>query len=105
MINLKTQLADISCEIIAKVGAAKGLFVEAIRSAMDGNNEVAKRQIAEGEEIFREGRKLHSTLLTKFANGEEVTVDILLVHAQCQMMSAEDFKVIAEQFVYNGERE
>lgn len=31
--------------------------------------------------------------------GTEVHVDLLLVHAECQMMSAEDFKVIAEEVI------
>lgn len=96
---MNEELAAISCEIIAKVGAAKGLFVEAIELAAKGEIEKAKQSLKEGEEVFNEGHASHGKLLADFADGKEVNIDLLLVHAECQMMSAEDFKVIAEEVI------
>ena len=92
-------LAKVSCEIIAKVGTAKGLFVEAIELAAAGQLENARAHLAEGEQIFNQGHQAHGELLSQFEAGTEVHVDLLLVHAECQMMSAEDFKVIAEEVI------
>lgn len=38
-------------------------------------------------------------LITRAAQGEPVPVDILLVHAEDQLMSAEDFKILTERFI------
>lgn len=99
------QMTELNCELIGCVGAAKGLFVEAIEEAMRGNLDAAERLYTQGEEAFLKGHHVHAGLLTRFAEGEEVPVDILTVHAQCQMMSAEDFKVLAERLIRYGQEQ
>lgn len=96
---MNDQMAELNCQLIGCVGSAKGLFIEAIEEAMQGNLDKARSLYEQGEEAFHEGHRIHAGLLTKFANGEEVPVDILLVHAQCQLMSAEDFKILAERLL------
>ena len=98
-------LAELNCELIGCVGTAKGLFVEAIEKAMDGSLEEARALYEQGEEAFLQGHKVHAGLLTRFAEGEEIAVDILMVHAQCQMMSAEDFKVLAQKLIEYREKQ
>ena len=98
-------MAELNCELIGCVGAAKGLFVEAIDEAMDGNLAAARDLYEQGEEAFLRGHKVHAGLLTRFAQGEEIAVDILTVHAQCQMMSAEDFKVLAQKLIEHREKQ
>ncbi len=103
-IQMQQELTNVSCEIIAKVGTAKGLFVEAIETAAAGQLDQARALLSEGEQIFNQGHEAHGQLLTQFAAGAEVKVDLLLVHAECQMMSAEDFKVIAEEVIAIAEK-
>lgn len=98
-------MAELNCELIGCVGAAKGLFVEAIEEAMDGKLAAARDLYEQGEEAFLKGHKVHAGLLTRFAQGEEIAVDILMVHAQCQMMSAEDFKVLAQKLIEHREKQ
>ena len=38
-------------------------------------------------------------MLTKTAQGEKVEMDLLLTHAEDQLMSAEAFGILAERFV------
>ena len=38
-------------------------------------------------------------MLTKEANGELGNAGVLLIHAEDQLMSAEAFKIIAEEFI------
>ena len=101
---MQQELTNVSCEIIAKVGTAKGLFVEAIETAAAGQLDQAHALLSEGEQIFNQGHEAHGQLLSQFAAGAEVKVDLLLVHAECQMMSAEDFKVIAEEVIAIAEK-
>ena len=89
----------ISFQIISAVGTARSMYIEAIEEAKRGNIEQARKLIAEGEEIFVEGHRAHAQLIQKEANGEAVIPQLLLVHAEDQLMSAEGFKIIATQFV------
>ena len=46
-----------------------------------------------------DGHAAHGELLTKFANGELPPMDILMTHAEDQLMSAEAFGILAEKFI------
>lgn len=96
---MDNQLTEMSCRIIAAVGEAKGLYIEAIKSAKIKDIDQAIAKIEEGDRCYAQGHSIHKELLTKFASGEKIEVDILLVHAECQMMSAEDFQLIAKEVV------
>lgn len=89
----------IAFQIIASAGSARSMFVEAISLARVGKIQEARKKIQEGEECFVEGHKAHASLLTSVADGAEVKMDILLVHAEDQMMSAETFKMVAEELI------
>jgi Phosphotransferase system cellobiose-specific component IIA len=66
--------------------------------ASQGDFEEAERLIAEGKAIFLEGHKAHTDLLAIMAK-EEIVMDLLLTHAEDQLMSAEAFGILAEKFV------
>lgn len=90
-------------EIISNVGAARSCFIEAIQLAKQGKKEEASQAIKNGEQFFVQGHQAHAKLIQKEATNEEVKVSLLLIHAEDQLMSAEAFKIIAEEFmdVYN----
>lgn len=85
--------------IIAAVGTARSCFIDAIREAKEGNFEVAEEKMAEGNQFFLQGHKEHSKLVQKEASGEKLDFSLILVHAEDQMMSAEGFKILAEEFI------
>lgn len=95
--NEELNLANM--EIISKAGEAKSLFIEAIDDALENRKEDALLKIKEGKKIFNEGHKAHAKLLQLMASGENLTPDLFTIHAQCQMMSAEDFLIIAQKTV------
>ena len=88
-----------SLNIIANVGTARSNYIAAIDKASEGDFKEAERLIKEGEEAFNEGHQAHSQLLTKMANGEDVTMTLLLTHAEDQLMSAEAFGILAKKFI------
>ena len=59
----------------------------------------AEELIAEGEKVFIEGHDKHNELLQKEASGEGNVVNLLILHAEDQLMSAEGFKIIAQEFI------
>ena len=86
-------------QIISNVGAARSSYIEAIQCAKNGQFEEAHVKIKEGESLFNEGHKAHGELIQKEANGEKTEFSLLLVHAEDQLMSAEGFRILSEEFI------
>ena len=91
------EVTEISCELISYIGSAKSYFVEALRCANRGDVQGAKKALEEGRADYTTAYKSHTKLLDMFSNGIEVKVDLLLLHAECSLMSTEDFKALAEE--------
>lgn len=89
----------ISFQIISTVGAARSSYIEAIQEAKLGHIDEAKALIKEGETLFIQGHHAHASLIQKEANGELTITSLLLIHAEDQLMSAESFKIIAEEMI------
>jgi Phosphotransferase system cellobiose-specific component IIA len=89
----------IAFNIIATVGTARSNYIGAIDAAAEGNFEEAEKLIKEGQDAYVEGHDAHAKLLTQTAQGNAVTMDLLLTHAEDQLMSAEAFGILAERFV------
>lgn len=89
----------ISFQIISAVGTERSMYIEAIELAKQGKIEEARKMIKEGEEAFVQGHSAHAELIQKEAGGESVQANLLLIHAEDQLMSAEAFQIIATQFI------
>lgn len=95
-----TEELTLACfQIITYVGTARSCYVNAIQSAKAGKFEEAADLIKQGDEAFVQGHDGHQDLLTKEMNNELESVGILVLHAEDQLMSAEGFKIIAEEFI------
>lgn len=89
----------ISFQIISAVGSARSMYIEAIQLAKQGDIEGAQKLMKEGEEVFVEGHHAHAKLIQQEASGEGNTITLLLLHAEDQLMSAEGFKIIADEMI------
>jgi PTS system cellobiose-specific IIA component len=89
----------LSFEIITYVGSARSMYIDAIRAAKLGNFEEAEKLMVEGSEFFLKGHRAHAGLIQKEAGGEKSAYSLLLVHAEDLLMSAETFKILAEEFI------
>lgn len=89
----------IAFEIIASVGCARSCYIEAIHAARDGKFDEAADLIKQGKDEFIKGHDAHFSLVQKAAAGQSAPTDILLTHAEDQLMSAEGFGILAEEFV------
>lgn len=91
---------ELTCfQIISSVGMARSLFIEAIQEAKAGNFDVAEQKINEGNENFTTGHHAHAQLIQQEASGEVTQMTLLLTHAEDQLMSAEAFKILAQEFI------
>ncbi len=97
--ELKAKMEEIDFRIIASVGTARSIYIEALGCAKEGAFEEAHAKIAEADAIYAGGHEAHQDLLQLQGEGEEMPFDLLLVHAEDQMMSAECFKVMAMELI------
>ena len=86
-------LEMICFKIISNVGGARSSYFEGAREC-----------IKAGQEMFLVGHEAHFELIQKEAQGEQVGGSMILVHAEDQLMSAEGFKIIAEEMIASYER-
>lgn len=97
-------MEEVCFEIIANVGMAKSQYIEAIDKAKAGEFDEARKLIEEGSKAYLEGHNVHLKLLANDAGGKSVHFSMLLMHAEDQLMGAETFRVIAEDFIDVYER-
>lgn len=86
-------------EIISSVGAAKSCYINAIEQAKNGDASEAQKLMFDGDEAYKIGHDIHLGLLKRTAEGDGPEFNLLLLHAEDQMASAEAFKVVAADFM------
>ncbi len=91
----RDELSKISMMIITYAGTAKSLIFEAIVEYKKGNKELALKNINEAEENLKFASQEHFKALTADAESP-VKVDILYVHAEDQLMSADTILLLTK---------
>lgn len=89
----------ISFQIISAVGSARSYYIEAMRQAREGNFVQAEELLEKGKKDFAEGHSAHTELLQREASGDPVGFRLILMHAEDQLMSAEQFGILAVEFI------
>lgn len=94
-----SEIEQVSIQIVSAAGTARSSYIEAIREARKGNFGKAEQLIQEGKEAFSLGHESHFNLITQAADGKPIGFDLILMHAEDQMMSAEMFGILADEFI------
>ena len=74
------------------------LYIEAIQEAKAGNFEQAQELINRGMNPSPRTHS-HAKLIQQEAGGEATQMTLLLTHAEDQLMSAEAFKILSQEFM------
>ncbi|MGX4601033.1 PTS lactose/cellobiose transporter subunit IIA [Faecalimicrobium sp. JNUCC 81] len=98
------KIIEISFNIIAHAGDAKGLAFEAIREAKAGNIEAARENIVKSKEGMVVAHRFQTELIQNEASGNKTEMSVILVHAQDHLMNAMNFQQLAEEFIDLYER-
>ena len=85
-------------QIITDVGTARSKYIEAIQEAKAGNYELCNHLVKEGNACFAKGHRAHAQLFEMNVN-HQTEINILLIHAEDQLMSAETFKLLCHEFM------
>ena len=88
-----------SFELILHAGNAKSSAIEAINAANNENYELVESKLNEAGDELTMAHQMQTDLLMKMMKGEEVPVDILMVHAQDHLSNAILMNELAKQFI------
>lgn len=97
--QLQETITEIAFEIIANVGTARGMYIEAIQEAKAGHFDQAEQLVKNGKEAFIQGHHGHADLLEWQGQGLTWKSNIYLMHAEDQLMAADAFETIADEFI------
>lgn len=86
-------------KMIAGAGEARTNYMNAIEAAKDGSFEEAQEIIEKGDMAFNEGHSVHTELIQKEAGGNAAEINLLLMHAEDQLMSSEAFRFMALEVI------
>ena len=95
---MSPEVEQASFQIIASVGAARSNYVEAIHRAKEGDFDGAEELIAEGQQLFTAGHDAHFSPSRRRLPVSR-PIRLIFMHAEDQLMSAEAFGILAEEFI------
>lgn len=86
-------------DMIRFSGEAKSLMNEALTHTKTGQYDEAKRLMTEADHLLIEGHKAHSQLIKEEAQGNQIPFSLLLMHAEDQLFSAGEYKVLVMELM------
>lgn len=84
-------------KIIASAGDAIGMMHQAYFEAQNGNEEKADELLTKSEEALVQAHQIQTTLIQNEAAGNEIEINLLMVHAQDHLMNA----ILTKQLIYD----
>ena len=92
-------IEEYAFKIIANVGTAKSMYMQALNEAKQNNFEKAQELLDQGKEIFLEGHKAHAEILAKSAGADEIQMNLILAHAEDQLLSTETIEIMVKEMI------
>lgn len=101
---MEEDLQSIAFEIILHSGSARTMIHEAFALMRNAEFEKAEKKLDEANDKLLLAHKTQTSLLSKYANGEEIVMEIIMVHAQDHLMTTMTFREIAIEMKYLYEK-
>lgn len=86
--------------LILHSGNARALVHEALDAMKEGDFELADAKMKEAEDALVEAHGAQTDLLHAFAQGTEIEIQIIMVHAQDHLMTTMTLKEVAVELEY-----
>lgn len=80
---------QISMDLIAGAGEARSFAFQALQSAKEKNFDEAEELLKKADESIKNAHIAQTQLMVKEAQGERADLNVLLVHSQDHLMTAE----------------
>ncbi|MDN6195338.1 MAG: PTS cellobiose transporter subunit IIA [Atopostipes suicloacalis] len=89
------ELQEVAFTIILHSGEARTLVHEAFKDMRESKYEESMEKLDESDEKLVEAHKSQTKLLKEYAGGEEINMEIIMVHAQDHLMSTMTLREVA----------
>lgn len=96
---MKEEMQAVAFQIIATVGEAKSLFIEAMYASREGDFELAQKKLDEGSEVFAKAHSFHFDIVQKEASGDDLPFSVMFLHAEDQLLSTETIQLMAQEII------
>ena len=83
----KQVLEQIAFEIVAYSGDARSKLLQAVKEAKNKNFEVCRKLIEDAKECLASAHKSQTLFITSEAQGDNIEISFLTVHAQDHLMT------------------
>lgn len=94
-----SKLDQLMMDLIVHGGAAKSGYIEAVQLAKEENHDGIAALLKEADKNFEEAHKIHFEILNLESDKKSSMQQLMLIHAEDQLNSAEIFKVLSEEMI------
>lgn len=92
-------IEEYAFQIIANVGMAKTMYLQALEQAKNKDFDQAQATLEQGKEVFIEGHKAHAEILAKSAGADTIQMSLILAHAEDQLLSTETIEIMVKELI------
>ena len=92
-------LEMIAMELVGNAGESRSLSFEALSLAREGNFDEAEEKLKEAKQSMLRAHEIQTQLICKEADGEEIKIGILMVHAQDHLMCSILARELVEELI------
>ena len=96
---MNTEMENIIMNLIVDAGSARSYAMDAIRLAREGSFDEAEESLRAANEDLANAHHSQTDLIQQAARGEEVEINLFMVHAQDHVMTAMLAKDMASEIV------
>lgn len=97
-------LENVCMQLITYAGIAKSSYIEAMAERRSGNKNSANKLLKEGQTAYNECHKIHQKMFGEQYEIEDSLQNVLLMHAEDQMMACETIYILASELMKCYER-
>lgn len=96
----KEKLDVVAFEIIGHSGNSRVLVHQAFQAMREQNFEQANQFLEEAQQEITLAHKAQTDLLHNYANGDEIKIEIIMVHAQDHLMTTMTLREVAIEMLH-----
>ncbi|WJP97369.1 PTS cellobiose transporter subunit IIA [Macrococcus bovicus] len=94
------ELQMVAFQIILHSGNSRTLVHESFQAMRANDFAVAEQKLEESNKELTEAHKVQTSLLQQYASGEEIKIEIIMVHAQDHLMTTMTLREMAVEMLH-----
>jgi len=94
------ELQMVAFQIILHSGNSRTLVHEAFQAMRTDDFAVVEQKLEEANKELTEAHKAQTSLLQQYASGEEIKIEIIMVHAQDHLMTTMTLREMAVEMLH-----